>query len=203
MTGGFRALLLERGEQPTPTAIRTLAPVSVRAPGAESVRDNQVSLLLARLPVDLDDPVDRLTAVRAELSSLKTSGEAEAGAMLTSLARFQPFPLLAAPVRAAAHASQHAVVTVTTNVPGPREPLYCLGRELLEVVPYVPISSRMRIGVSIFSYRDRVTFGLTGDDSATDLDVLGSGIENDLRALREAATSSISGGPGSMSEESP
>ncbi len=183
VTGGFRALLLERGEQPTPTAIRTLVPVSVRAPGAEGVRDNQVSLLLARLPVHLDDPLDRLMAVRAELSSLKTGGEAEAEALLTSLARFQPFPLIAAPVRAAAHAPQHAVVTVTTNVPGPREPLYCLGRELLEVVPYVPISSRMRIGVSIFSYRDRVTFGLTGDDSATDLDVLGSGIENDLRAL--------------------
>jgi diacylglycerol O-acyltransferase len=187
VTAGFRALLLSRGEQPAPNAIRTLVPVSVRAPGQESVRDNQVSFLVARLPVHLDDPVRRLSAVRAELSSLKSSGEAAAGVLLTSLARFQPYPLVAMPLRAAAHLPQRAVVTVTTNVPGPRSPLYLLGRELLELVPYVPIASTLRTGVSIFSYRDRVTFGLTGDESAADLDVLGAGIEDDLRTLRKRA----------------
>ena len=54
-------------------------------------------------------------------------------------------------------------MTVTTNVPGPRETLFCLGRPLVEILPYVPIASTVRIGVAIFSYRDRVTFGITGD----------------------------------------
>lgn len=196
ITGGFRALLLSRGEEPTPTVIRTLVPVSLRAPGQESVRDNQVSLLLARLPVHLDDPLDRLEAVRTELSSLKHSGEAATGAMLTSLARYQPYPLVAAPLRAALHTPQRAVVTVTTNVPGPRKPLYALGRELLELVPYVPIAITLRIGVSIFSYRDQVTFGLTGDESAEDLQVLRNGIEDDLRALRQRARKAQAGRSG-------
>lgn len=187
ITGGFRTLLLSRGEQPTPTVIRTLVPVSVRAPGQESVRDNQVSLLLARLPVHLDDAADRLAAIRTELSTLKHSGEATAGTALFSLARYQPYPLVATPLRAVFHTSQRALVTVTTNVPGPAESLYAMGRELLEVVPYVPIAIDLRIGVSIFSYRDRVTFGLTGDESAEDLEVLGSGIEEDLRTLRKRA----------------
>lgn len=193
ITGGFRALLLSRGEEPTPGVIRTLVPVSVRAPGQESVRDNQVSLLLAHLPVHLDDAADRLAAVRKELSSLKHSGEADAATALISLARFEPFPMVAAPLRAAFHVPQRAVVTVTTNVPGPRTAFYALGRELLEVVPYVPIASTLRIGVSIFSYQDRVTFGLTGDESAEDLDVLGSGIENDLRTLRKRARKALKG----------
>ena len=44
---------------------------------------------------------------------------------------------------------------MTTNVPGPRETLYALGRRLQEILPYVPIADRVRIGVAIFSYRDR------------------------------------------------
>jgi diacylglycerol O-acyltransferase len=183
VTGGFRALLLARGEQPTPTLIRTLVPVSVRAPGDGSIRDNRVSLLLAHLPVHLDDPVECLAAIRTELETLKASGEAEAGELLTTAARYQPFPLVALPVRALARLSQRAVVTVTTNVPGPRQPLYALGRELVDIIPYVPIASTLRIGVSIFSYQDRVTFGITGDESATDLDVLAAGIEQHVGAL--------------------
>ena len=37
----------------------------------------------------------------------------------------------------------------------------------------MPIADRVRIGVAIFSYRDTLTFGLTGDHaSAPDLDLL-------------------------------
>ena len=80
ISGGYRALLLARGEQPGPHMIRSLVPVSVRAPGEESLYDNRVSALLADLPVHIADPVERLTAIRAELAALKTSNEAMLGA---------------------------------------------------------------------------------------------------------------------------
>ena len=32
-----------------------------------------------------------------------------------------------------------ALNTVTTNVPGPQVPLYCLGHEMLEYRPFVPL----------------------------------------------------------------
>ncbi|MFR9802396.1 wax ester/triacylglycerol synthase family O-acyltransferase [Pseudonocardia sp. RS010] len=183
VTGGLRELMLARGEVPLPTSVRSLVPVSVRAPGQEGIRDNRVSLLLARLPVHLADPLGRFAAVRAELTELKSVGEAEAGAVLTGLARFGPFPLVAAVVRLAAHLPQRSVVTVTTNVPGPRRTLYGLGRELVEIIPYVPIASTVRIGVSILSYRDAVVVGLTGDESADDLDVLAAGTDAELARL--------------------
>ena len=50
---------------------------------------------------------------------------------------------------------QHAVQTVTTNVPGPRTPLYAAGRRMLHAYPYVPLSGSVRIGVAIFSYAGR------------------------------------------------
>ncbi|MCF6508569.1 wax ester/triacylglycerol synthase family O-acyltransferase [Blastococcus sp. MG754426] len=188
VTGGFRRLLLSRGELPTEHAVRTLVPVSVRRPGTEDVRDNEVSLLLPELPVHLADPVERLVAVRQHLDRAKAEHEAEAGAAVLQVAQQQPFPAAALPVRWAAHLPQRSVVTVTTNVPGPRTPLYALGRRLLEIVPYVPIASTLRTGVAIFSYCGQVTFGVTGDLAAgDDVWTLARGIEEALGELVTAA----------------
>ncbi len=192
VAGGFRALLLSRGERPDADLIRTLVPVSTRAPGEESIRDNRVSLLLAMLPVEIADPVERLGAVRDRMSRLKARHEAEAGAAVTALAAIEPFPLVAAPVRLAAHLPQRSVITVTTNVPGPRTPLYGLGRRVVEIIPYVPIASTLRTGVAIFTYCGHLTVGITGDfDTAGDVTVLARGIEQglaDLVAVAGAAT---------------
>jgi diacylglycerol O-acyltransferase len=80
------------------------------------------------------------------------------------------------------------VATVTTNVPGPRTTLYALGREAVQMLPYVPLADRVRIGVAIFSYRDTLTFGITGDyDTASDLQVLADGISSSMAELLEAA----------------
>jgi diacylglycerol O-acyltransferase len=183
VTAGFRDLLLARGEDPGPDLVRTLVPVSVRAPGDESTRGNQVSLLLPRLPVHLAEPAERLAATIAELEACKAAQEAEAGAALTELARYEPYPLVARGVRWASRTAQRSVVTVTTDVPGPRTTLYGLGRELLEIVPYVPIGSTAQLGVSILTYRDALAVGVTGDEAAADVGVLAGGIEAELARL--------------------
>src|SRR5271165_5359992 len=188
ISGGFRALLLARGEQPGPHMVRSLVPVSVRAPGEENIYENRVSAVLADLPVHIPDPVERLAVVRAELQSLKASKEAMVGEALTSLGRFTPFPLASWWVRLAFGLPQREIVTVTTNVPGPGQPLYGVGRRLLEIIPYVPIATTVRIGVSIFTYCGNVTFGITGDYAANpDLDVLAHSIERGLSELLVAA----------------
>jgi diacylglycerol O-acyltransferase / wax synthase len=188
ISAGFRTLLLERGESPDTHAVRSLVPVSVRAPGDEGITDNRVSLMLAFLPVHVADPLERLTAVHDHLCELKASREAEAGEAMTSLARHEPFPPISLGVRMAAHLPQRMIITVTTNVPGPRKPLYILGRRLLTVYPYVPIAARLRTGVSIFTYCDQVTFGVTSDlDSGLDADLLARAIEAGLAELVAAS----------------
>jgi len=188
ISGGFRALLLARGEEPGPHMVRSLVPVSVRAPGEENLYDNRVSALLADLPVHIADPVERLTAVQAELGALKTSNEAMLGEALTSLGRYTPFPYASWLVRSGFELPQRDIVTVTTNVPGPQQPLYGMGRRIVEIIPYVPIATTLRTGVSIFSYCGQVTFGITGDfDANPDLDVLARGIEEGLAELLKAS----------------
>jgi WS/DGAT/MGAT family acyltransferase len=184
ISGGFRALLLARGEHPGPHMVRSLVPVSLRAPGEENIYENQVSALLADLPVHIADPAERLTAVQAELRALKAAREAAVGEALVGLGRYTPFPLASWWVRLLFGLPQREIVTVTTNVPGPQQPLYGMGRRLLEIIPYVPIATTVRTGICIFTYCGDVTFGITGDFAANpDLAVLANGIEHGITEL--------------------
>ncbi len=188
ISGGYRALLLARGEEPESHKVPTLVPVSSRAPGQENVYENRVSAVVAYLPVHVADPVERLAAIRAELTDLKASKEAILGEELVTLSRYSLFPLMSQGIRLAFALPQREIVTVTTNVPGPREPLYGMGRRLVEIIPYVPIATTVRTGIAIFTYCDDVTFGVTGDFAANpDLDVLAHGIEHGIAELLEAA----------------
>ena len=71
---------------------------------------------------------------------------------LNSLSELAPPVLLALGARIFAGLEQHAVQTVTKNVPGPRQTLYAAGCRMLNAYPYVPLSGSVRIGVAIFSY---------------------------------------------------
>jgi diacylglycerol O-acyltransferase len=107
-----------------------------------------------------------------------------AGATATAVAAYGPFPPVSLGVRLAFHVPQRTIVTVTTNVPGPRRPLYGLGRQVLEMLPYVPIADRVRVVVAIFSYCGTLTFGITGDfTTMPDIEVLAEGIGKAMAEL--------------------
>jgi len=186
VAGGFRTLLLSRGEEPDAHALRSLVPVSTREPGEESIPDNRVSLMLPYLPVDLATPGDRLAAVQDRIRGLRGAHEPVAGGSITSLAELGAFPPVSLGMRLALHLPQRQVATVTTNVPGPRTTLYALGRPCLAMLPYVPIADRVRIGIAMFSYDGSLFFGITGDyHAASDLEVLADGISDALAELSD------------------
>ena len=184
VTGAFRSLLLRRGEPPTADAVRTLVPVSVRAAGDEGIVDNRISLMLPLLPVEIDDAVDRLREVHTRLAALKASNEAEAGEAMTTLARHEPFAPISAAIRMVARLPHRNLVTVTTNVPGPRRPLYALGRRIIEMFPYVPIAVRLRTGISALTYDGQMCFGVTSDyDTGPEADRLARDIADGIAEL--------------------
>jgi len=188
VSGGFRELLISRGEDPSHLIVRSLVPVSVRRPGERGTYNNRVSAMFASLPVGVDDPVERLASVRAQMEDLKRSKQAVAGDVLVSLSGFAPAVLLALGTRLAFRLPQRSINTVTTNVPGPQHPLYLAGRRLLESIPYVPLAGQVRVGVAIFSYDGALKFGVTGDyDTARDIRVLCDAIERAMAELVAAA----------------
>jgi diacylglycerol O-acyltransferase len=187
IAGGFRELLASRGER-TDRTVRSLVPVSVRSAEEQGDYNNRVSAMFADLPVDIEDPVERLASVHRQMERLKHSHEAVAGDVLVGLSGFAPAMLLALGLRTATHVPQRNVNTVTTNVPGPQRALYAAGRRMLECFPYVPLAGHVRVGVAIFSYDGALAFGVTGDyDRAPDIRVLCQGIEHSMAELIQAA----------------
>jgi diacylglycerol O-acyltransferase len=187
-SSGFRELLLSRGEEPSPHMVPSLVPVSLRVPGQQCSYENRLSLVVADLPVHVAEPADRLASVRAAMAALKEAHGASAAQALVALGHYTPYPLAALFVRLGYRMPQRDIVTVTTNVPGPAEPLYGLGRKLVEIIPYVPIATTLRTGVSILSYCGNLTFGITADyDTTPDIDVMVHGIERGITDLLKAA----------------
>jgi len=189
VSAGYRTLLQARTGRPVSAPIRTLVPVSTRASDAHGSLDNRVSALLCDLPVDVDDPIERLHAVRAEMERLKASHMAEAGAQVVDLGALAPPFVVGAITRLVMRVMhripQRMFATVTTNIPGPRLPLYCMGRKMLEWHPYVPIGQGLRVGTAILSYAGRLSFGITCDhDTIQDASLLARGIVQGLAELR-------------------
>ncbi len=188
VTGAFRELLLARGEEPAPHAVRCLVPVSVRAAQSRGVPDNQVSALLAMLPVELADPRDRLNETAVRMRALKATHEAAAGERVTRWADALPPAAVATFLHLAFRAPHRNLTTVTTNVPGPTTRLYLAGRPLLAAYPYVPIADRLRIGVAVTTYDGKLLFGITCDrDSTPDVAVFVKALEAGLHELLDLA----------------
>ncbi len=192
VSGGYRSLLSSRGDDADDAVVRSLVPVSTRHDNARGIPDNRVSALLYELPVQIADPVERLGLVHDQMTRLKTSHIAEAGEVVTSIGNLAP-PMAVGPVtkvivRSMQRFGQRSLNTVTTNVPGPQFPLYCLGHEMREYRPFVPISHGLRVGTAILSYNGRLFFGVTGDDETMpDVGVLAASAAAQIRELRDRA----------------
>ena len=199
ITRGFRDLLLGRGENVTGKVVRTLVPVSVRRESEKGLYNNRVSGYFPGLPVGIEDPLERLTAIKAQMEVFKRSGQAVAGDALTQLSGYAPPMLLSVSARLATRFEQRLVQTVATNVPGPQFPLYAAGRQMLYAYPYVPIAGTVRVAIAIFSYLGGLNFGITGDyDSVPDLEVLTHGIESGMSELL-----ALAGGPRQTTRPAP
>ena len=178
ITDSFRTMLIRRGEQPQRSSLRTLVPVSVRSNDGADKTDNRVSVMLPYLPVEKADPVQQLRTVHARLTKAKVSGQRQAGNIFVSAANAIPFPFTAWTVRALTRLPQRGVVTLATNVPGPRKRLRVMGREVIRLLPIPPLALQLRTGIAIMSYADHLVFGIIGDyDAAPDVDELANGIE--------------------------
>src|SRR3954467_1990404 len=192
ITRGFRDLLEGRGELSSERlVVRSMVPVSVRRPGERGALDNRISAVFVDLPVGDPDPVSRLRAIRGQMDEYKRAMQAVDARSIIAMGDYVAPTLLALGVRAALQAGQLWTQAVTTNVPGPRVPLYVLGRRMCSAHAYVPIGGGPRVSIGIFSYLNTMTFGINADfDGFPDVDVLAAGIRagiDELLALAKKA----------------
>ena len=164
--------------------------MSIRAEDQRGTLGNQVSGMIATLPVSSSDPVRCLESISEQLRAVKHSGQTVGAKALTELGGFAPPTLLHEASRLVTR--QRFVNLVVTNVPGPQFPLYLGDRELTDMFPMVPLGSNLNLGVAIVSYNGTLNFGLVGDFNALyDLEELAGDILAGLQALAHAAGPSV------------
>jgi len=186
VAGGLRHFLEARGEAVDGLTLKAFVPVSVRDESQHMALGNKVSGVMVDLPVGIVDPVERLGAVSAQTRHLKESRQAVGAEVLTSLADYAPATLFSLAARLMPF--QRSVNIGVTNVPGPQQPLYCMGAKMLEAFPYVGAFAGAAVVVAVLSYDGALGFGLTGDREAIpDLGVLAEGIEKSLAELAQAS----------------
>ncbi len=159
VAGALREYLVAKGDATKGVMIRALVPVNLRPLEKAYKLGNQFGVVFLELPIGIENPVERLYAVRANMRALKGS--------------FQP--VLTLGLLAAAGAGpkmlQEQLITVLarnatavmTNVPGPQAPLYLAGARIERFMFWVPQSGNIGMGVSILSYDGHVQFGLITD----------------------------------------
>ncbi|SDO75283.1 acyltransferase, WS/DGAT/MGAT [Pedococcus dokdonensis] len=188
VTRGYRDLVAGRGELTPELVVRSLVPVSTRQPSGRGQVNNQVSSVVVDLPVGEDDPVRRLQLIREQMDRNKRGMGAVDAAAIVGLADYAAPTLLALGARSMSRMPNRLTQTGTTNVPGPRIPLYLLGRRLVESHPYVPVFAGVRVATGIFSYLDTFSFGVTADfDSFPDVELITDGIRAGFDELVAAA----------------
>jgi WS/DGAT/MGAT family acyltransferase len=190
-----RSWLSARGDLPDGPLVVNV-PVTVRSDG-EDDSGNRVSMILVRLPVQIEDPVARLMAIRAETRRAKAEHARAGGDVLqqfTSVLTHITVPWLLTHVMelySSAHVADHLPVPwnlVVSNLPGPTVPLYSGAARVLRIYPLGPVQQGSGLNITVLSTMDRMCFGaMACSELVPDVEEIATGFVHATEELRKLA----------------
>lgn len=147
---------------------RVVVPINTRPAAAFGELGNRVVPTLARLPLEMRDPLQRFTAITRTTKALKRSKEIHAVELFEDISNWADAEMMTALVRRVT--PWWAGNLIVTDVPGPQVPLYMLGARLLEGYPFVPMMANQALGIALLSYAGGLYWGFNADwDALADL----------------------------------
>ncbi len=163
-TGALRAYLLKHDALPD-KPLRAMVPVSIRTGDEEDVWSNRVSGIIADLPTDCDDPLERVARCRVAMAAAKRQFELVPADALAEATQITSPVVAASALRLASRLRLADRVNLPTNVvisnvPGPRQPLYFAGAQMQNYIPVSTVADGMGLNITVHSYLDRLDFGL-------------------------------------------
>ncbi|MEA2367935.1 MAG: diacylglycerol O-acyltransferase / wax synthase, partial [Thermoleophilaceae bacterium] len=180
-----RDWLKERGELPDDPLV-AMVPVSVRSEEERRTFGNRISAMIVPIATNEPDPRRRLLRTHELLKSAKARHNAVPAELLTNATAFIPPAVAALAARTAVgimSRTRPPLNLVISNVPGPREPLYCAGALLEGHFPVSVVMDGVGLNITVMSYRDHIDFGIVADREQVD-DVW-SLMDGAARALEE------------------
>jgi hypothetical protein len=168
-----------------------MVPVNLRTEDPNGRVGNEISMLPLGLPLDIEDPAERLRVVARRSAAMKAARVADVIQLIGIGLGWTP-PSLQQSLASLPFMPQCEpaliVNMVCTNVPGPMVPLYSNGRELLTYYPHVPCGSDVGISIATSSYNQNLYHGITSDaQAAPDAELFRDFLVEAYEELREAA----------------
>jgi WS/DGAT/MGAT family acyltransferase len=159
ISGALRRYLLQHGELPEDSMV-AMMPINTRASQKEyQTEGNAIVLARSAIRTDIEDPIERLEAVRCATAGMKSFVNGVGAGEMTDLTRFAPEATLAFAGKLLAKArldgggfGRPLFNVGISNVPGPREPLYLMGARLRHFSIVVPLVDGMGLGFGVISY---------------------------------------------------
>jgi WS/DGAT/MGAT family acyltransferase len=160
-----REYLLARGELPDEPLV-AMVPVSVRTKAEQGAFGNRISALIVPIATNEPDPRRRIVRTHELLLAAKKSFAALPASLLTDATAFIPPAVAARAARTMVGvlaATRPPVNLVISNVPGPRDPLFCAGARLESLYPVSVVIDGVGLNMTVMSYRDGMDLGVVTD----------------------------------------
>ncbi len=172
-------------EEGTPLeSVRVMVPVNLRPLDRPLTTDlgNVFGEYVVTLPTGEMTPAERLLRMHAIIEELKGSPEAVVAYLTLVAIGLMPDPVEDLSTRM----FSGKVVATVSNVPGPKSQVRLAGTPVAGIIGWVPGAADVGLGVSMFSYDDRVLMGLLADATLIpDLDRLASHLVSSLHDLAD------------------
>lgn len=170
-------------------SMRTMVPISL-SNNRDGVGGNEVGAMVVEIPLGSMNAVDRLARINEQTAAFKNLKDAVPAASIN------PGSSLASPLTLMmgsrfASAAPTFVNTVITNVPGPQNPLYFLGRRMHRLGACIALWAPLRMAISVLSYDGNITLNAVTDEGSFPtvtplLDGIQEGFDDLLAAARAA-----------------
>ena len=189
--GALRRYLQAHDELPD-EGLSAMAPINVRNADESAAEGNRVAAMTAGLGTEIDDPLQRLAAVRDSTRQSKALTDAIGARLMTDYSRFIPAQLASLAARlytsyGMAERALPAFNCVVTNVPGPQKPLYLSGAKLLRTHGLGPLFDGMGLIFPVFSYDGGITLSFTScREMLPDAERLAEALDESFHALESA-----------------
>lgn len=156
----LRRYLDELGERPAASLTGQL-PVNVRATGEAKV-GNELAFIFARLHTDIDDPVERLRAVRLSTVAGKARQAALPPGAVTPFTLLMLGRYMAQLILGLGGRVRPAMNLVISNVPGPPARLYFNGARVEQLYGPSVLFHGQALNITMSSYAGDADIGFTG-----------------------------------------
>jgi WS/DGAT/MGAT family acyltransferase len=186
----LRSYLKESRELPEKSLVAGV-PISLRQEG-DTTANNQVAGTLIDLGTEIDDPVERLKAIRRGTTAMKKQMGTFRGVIPTD------FPSLGSPWLISGLASLYGRSRIAdwlrltnvaiSNVPGSKVPVYLVGAKMTDYYPLSIVVHGVALNITVQSHVDQLCFGLIACRRAVpDVHEIGHQLQRAMATLRALA----------------